>query len=247
MLDLLISPSFWGLATLGIVLTGISKSGFAGGAGVGAVPLLALVMPVPEAAALMLPLLIVMDIKTVWYYRLTVDRATLIKILPAALLGIAIAGIGLKFLSAMWLQIGLGVFSVVFALWHKIAPVLGQLRGAAFLWAGISGISSTLLHAGGPPLSIYLITQQLPKLVWLGTAAVFFAVMNAVKIIPYSLNNQWSLDLFVLDLVLLPIAFVGVWLGKKIQQRFDEATFMQICRGLLLLSGVLLLVKAALV
>lgn len=76
---------FWLLAIVGVLLTGISKSGFAGGAGVVAVPILALVMPVPQAAALMLPLLIVMDIKAIQLYRQHINKRVLFSIIPAAL------------------------------------------------------------------------------------------------------------------------------------------------------------------
>ena len=62
-------PIFWLLAIIGVIFTGISKSGLAGGAGVVAVPLLALVISVPEAAALMLPLLLIMDVRTISMYR----------------------------------------------------------------------------------------------------------------------------------------------------------------------------------
>ena len=66
-------PLFWILACIGLIFTGISKSGFAAGAGTVVVPLLALVMPLPAAAALVLPLLLVMDARTIWHYRHDID------------------------------------------------------------------------------------------------------------------------------------------------------------------------------
>lgn len=89
---LLLDPLFWGLAVVGVLITGISKSGFAGGAGVIAVPLLSFVMPVPVAAILMLPLLIVMDAKTMHYYWRSVNWQEIKVIGPAALVGIIAGG-----------------------------------------------------------------------------------------------------------------------------------------------------------
>lgn len=244
MIDYWFSTPFWVLAIAGVILTGISKSGFAGGSGVVAVPLLALVMPVPTAAALLLPLLLVMDAKTVWYYRRGITRAHLFAILPAALIGIALAGWAMKDLSSQWLQIVLGSFSIVFAVWQKITPTLGRLKGSGIIWGCIAGVSSTLLHAGGPPINIYLLSQQLSKLTWLATASVFFAVLNVIKIIPYSLNQQWSVELLKLDIALLPAAIFGIWLGKVIQQRIDDRQFVVVCRGLLFFSGIALVIKA---
>lgn len=235
---------FWLLAVTGVLLTGISKSGFAGGAGVVAVPLLVLVMPLPQAVALMLPLLIAMDVQAIRYYRHHISRSELRQIVPAALVGIALGGLFMGVLSDAILQLILAIASIVFALWHNIAPKLAAFRGAGWAWGSLSGLTSTLLHAGGPPINIYLIGRQLPKLQWLATAAVFFGAMNLIKIVPYAMLGQWNTDLLMLSIVLFPVAWIGVWLGRKIQTKIKEKDFLLFCRGLLMLSGLLLLLKA---
>jgi len=243
------SPLFWGLAIIGVLLTGISKSGFAGGAGVIAVPLLSLMVPVPVAAALMLPLLIVMDAKSLHYYWRSVRWQELKVIAPAALIGIIVGGYLLGKLPSNLLQVLLGLFCIVFALWKKLIPILGRLPHAGLIWGAVSGLTSTLLHSGGPPINIYLATRQMPKQNWLATAAVFFAMMNLVKIIPYGLTGQWQSDsmvsdLFLIDLTLLPVSLIGVWLGYRLQLKICEAQFMSACKGLLFLSGLALLMNA---
>ncbi|WP_237055475.1 sulfite exporter TauE/SafE family protein [Microbulbifer sediminum] len=238
------NPVFWLLAIAGVVLTGISKSGFAGGAGVVAVPLLALVMPIPQAVFLVLPLLLVMDVKTVQYYRHHASWTDLRAVLPAALLGIAAGGLMLGRMPEQALRITLGGISIVFALWHGLAPLLGGMKGAGWLWGAISGLTSTLIHAGGPPINIYLIARQLPKLSWLATAGIFFGTMNVIKLVPYLLTGEWGADVFLMSLLLLPVAFLGTWLGKHIQGRIQDRHFMLCCRGLLLASGLLLIAQA---
>ncbi len=240
------SPLLWGLAIVGVLLTGISKSGFAGGAGVIAVPLLSLVIPVPVAATLMLPLLLVMDAKSLNYYWRSVQWQELKVIAPAALTGIIAGGYLLGKLPSNLLHVLLGVFCIVFALWKKLTPLLARIPYAGIIWGMVSGLTSTLLHSGGPPINIYLATRQLPKRNWLATAAVFFAMMNLVKIIPYTLTDQWQTDaliseLLIIDIILLPISLIGVWLGYILQLRISEAHFMSACKGLLFLSGLALL------
>lgn len=235
---------FWVLATIGVILTGISKSGFAGGAGVVAVPILALIMPIPQAAALMLPLLILMDIKAIHIYRKHMDIAALKAIIPAALIGILLGSLLLTYTPGYILQLTLGVISIVFASWQSLTPIFGRMKGAGILWGMVSGVTSTLIHAGGPPINIYLISKGLPKLTWLATSAIFFGVMNLIKVVPYTLTGQWHLELFWLALILMPVAYLGIWLGHKIQHTFSEAHFMKICRILLFVSGIILLAKA---
>ena len=237
------SPLFWILAITGVILTGISKSGFAGGAGVVAVPLLSLVMPVQHAAAIMLPLLLVMDAKTVRLYWQAINLRELKSIMLAALVGITLAGSAMGSLSSTTLQWILAIFCILFASWQQLTPLLGKLPGAAYIWGTLSGISSTLLHAGGPPISIYFLSKGISKKVWLAQAAVFFAMMNVIKLIPYSMNNTWHKDFLILDVILLPIAIMGVFLGHKIQSHLSEATFALSCRVLLGITGMLLLLK----
>ncbi len=233
---------FWFLASVGVVMTGVSKSGFAGGAGVIAVPILALIIPVPLAAALLLPLLIVMDAKTVGlYWRSLSSPASLITITSSAIVGITIAGVAMASLPAQTLQIILGAFCVIFASWEKLSPVLGKLPGAAYLWGLISGISSTLLHAGGPPISIYFLSRNISKAEWLAQAAVFFAIMNLIKLIPFAIAGRFDTTLLLTAMALTPFALLGVKLGHLMQSRISQAAFTRFCRLLLLVSGVFLL------
>lgn len=241
---MLTDPFFWLLASAGVLLTGISKSGFAGGAGVVAVPLLALIMPLPQAAALMLPVLLVMDAKTLHYYFRHAHWPSLYALLPAAALGIGLGALGMGQLSDAALQLSLATLCLLFGLWAPLTAWFARLKGAAWLWGLVAGTSSTLIHAGGPPLNIYLLGRALPKLQWLATASVFFALLNAAKVLPYGLLGQWHADTLLLSIALLPLALAGVWAGKHIQQHMRDTTFMTMCRLLLILSGGVLFAKA---
>ena len=242
--SLISDPIFWLLAVVGLLITGISKSGFAGGAGVVAVPLLSFKVGVLEATAITLPLLLAMDAQTLRYYYRQIDWQTLRGLLPGAIIGIIIGGVAMGAVSEAGLSISLGLLCILFALWGTIQKALMRFKGAKLFWSSASGLSSTLLHAGGPPINIYFVSRALSKPVWLATAGAFFAVMNSVKLVPYSLNGQWSVDTLVLSLIFLPVAYIGVYLGKRIQQHLSEQQFMQICRGLLILSGCSLVFKA---
>jgi uncharacterized membrane protein YfcA len=237
------SPLFLLLAIVGVTLTGISKSGFAGGAGVVAVPLLALVLPLSQAVALMLPLLIFMDVKSIAYYKDHINKQYLFAILPSALVGIVLAGFLLGSLSESILMLVLACLCISFSIWSKLLPFLANIPGAAFLWGAVSGLTSTLIHAGGPPINIYLMSLKLDKKIWLATAAVFFGAINLTKVVPYYFLDQWSGILMINALLLIPVAWLGVKLGKNIQGKISEQQFMLVCRGLLFSSGIILLFK----
>ena len=231
------------LAVIGVLFTGISKSGFAGGSGVVAVPLLALIIPISHAVLIMLPLLIVMDMKTIQYFRKGVAMRDIAMVVPAAIIGIIIGGFMLGSIDSKELQLWFGAICIIFGLWQGLAPFFGKLKGAAFLWGGISGITSTLIHSGAPPFNIYMITRGLPKEAWLATAGVFFFVMNCIKIVPYSLIGEWETSMLWTSALLVPVALLGTYLGKVMQGYVSEKHFMKLCRLFLVLSGLLLVYK----
>lgn len=237
------TPLFWMLAVLGVILTGISKSGFAGGAGVLAVPLLALVIPLPAATVIMLPVLLFMDVRAIHLYWKQASWSEIKRLAPSVVAGIVIGGILLGKLSTNTLELITGLVSVLFASWQNLSGWLKRFQQASWFWGAVSGITSTLIHAGGPPISVYFLGRQLEKLKWLGTAAVLFGLMNLTKVIPYQINGFWEERLLLVSACLLPAAWIGIQLGYLIQKRFDGATFIRICRGLLFVSGFLLIGK----
>ena len=236
---------FWLLALTGVTLTGISKSGFAGGAGVVAVPLMAMVMPVSDAIVVMLPLLLAMDIKMIHYYAQAADWKLLRKIVPGAVVGITLGGFLLGTLSDRFLELSLAAICLLFASWQSLTPLLSRFKGSAVFWSLFSGFSSTLIHAGGPPINLYLLSLKLEKLRWLATSAFFFGAMNLIKLLPYTLNDQWSQGSLILSALLLPAALLGVWLGKLLQKYISERFFLHAIRLLLILTGLSLLFKGS--
>jgi len=235
---------FWLIAITGVILTGISKSGFAGGAGVVAVPLMSLYIPFEQTVVIMLPLLIVMDYKMMRLHWRNVPWPIVKQLLFAAIAGIVLGGAMMNQLSGEHLMIMLALLSILFSIWGSLAQWLSRFKRQGYFWGGFSGLSSTLLHAGGPPINIYLVSLQMPKLQWLAATAAFFGVMNWIKVVPYTLNGLWQWELVWVTLGLFPFAYLGVILGHHIQKRISETRFLQLCKGLLFFSGLGLLVKA---
>ena len=237
---------FWALAIIGVFLTGISKSGFAGGAGVVAVPLLALVAPPALAIIVMLPLLLLMDAQIIVQQRKNLSVTELKIVIPAALIGVALGTFVLNGLADAPLQLLLGVLSLVFAAIHWFKPSMQSHSGLGWLMGSIAGVTSTLIHAGGPPLNMYLATRQLSRAVWISTAAMFFASINFAKIFAYAAIDLWQFDLFMISLYLIPASIVGIIVGHKIQAVISEQAFVKAIMLCLAASGLMLIFKAAL-
>lgn len=241
------SVAFWVVAVIVMLLTGLGKSGFGSGFGALATPLLALTIPAADAAALLLPLLIIMDLFTVPYYWNRFHAGHLRILLIGALVGIAIGAYYFNALShnEQAMKMGIGALAVLFVVIqvgrslilgalhdHKPSQVMGWVMGA------IGGFTSTIAHAGGPPVTIYLVPQKLPRDQFVGTTAILFAIVNLVKLVPYYSLGLLRVSNLTTVLLLAPLAYLGVRLGVFLNQRFSEKWFTRLIYAFLFITGL---------
>jgi uncharacterized protein len=214
-------PWFILVAIPAVTFLGLAKGGFAG-IGIAAAPLMALVVPPLQAAAILLPILLVQDVISVWTYRRTWSRWNLRVMLPGAVIGVAAAWLLAAHVSDTLMRLAVGAIGIVFVLngWLRKMPTEASkptTLGGVF-WGGLAGFTSTLVQVGAPPFQIYLLPQRLPKLTFVGTNMIFFASVNVLKLVPYSGLGQFSQRTLLTSLMLLPLAvatnFLGIWLVR---------------------------------
>ena len=226
-----------------MLVSAVSKGGFGGGIGLLSVPLMSLVMPPASAAAIILPLLLLMDAIGVWVYRRHWDRAALVVMLPAAMLGIALGTAAFGLLSDDAVRLLLGIVSVLFAgNWlgggtQRLQPVrprpwLGALCG------GLAGFTSTLAHAGGPPATLYLLPLRLDKTVFVGTMTMLFAAINLAKLPPYLGLGLFSAEVLGMCAVMAPLAALGMMLGIWLHRRVADSAFYRLCYAMVVIAGI---------
>ena len=238
-------PWFYAAAVPAILLVGIAKGGFGSGAGMFATPLVALTVPIPQAAAILLPILCVMDVAGLWAYRGTYARGQLRLLIAGGVIGVAIGTLTFRYVDEAWIRVILGAMALGFVLQRfasrAVTAAAAPSAAKGFFWSAVSGVTSTIAHAGGPPMSIYLLPLRLDKAVMVGTTVVFFAVINAVKIVPYAWLGLFDARNLSTSAALAPLAPLGIWAGVKLMRRLPETLFYRICYGLLLVVGAKLL------
>jgi len=249
----LADPLFLTLAVIAVTALGLSKGGFAG-VGVVSTPLLATILPPLQAAAILLPILIVQDLISVWVYRRDWSAWHLKVMLPGALVGIAIAWALATVVSDAMVRLVIGAIGVSFALnaWlgrPQTEPKKPSVPGGLF-WGVVAGFTSTLSQAGGPPFQVYVLPQRLPKLTLVGTYTIYFAAINLFKIGPYMSLGQFSAATLTASAALLPVAIVANFAGIWLVRRTPTGLFYQIAYVLVFLislelirSGVTTLIK----
>lgn len=215
-------PLFYLAAIPAVVFLGLSKGGFAG-VGSAATPLLALVMPPLQAAAILLPILLIQDVISVWVYRREWSAWNLKVLMPGGVLGVGAAWALAAHVSDAHVRIAVGVIGVGFVLnaWFGRAPktVKPPNAAAGVFWGSLAGFTSTLAQAGGPPFQVFILPQKMSKLVLVGTNMIFFASLNVMKVVPYFLLGQFSTQGLGTSVALLPLAvavnFLGIWLVRR--------------------------------
>jgi uncharacterized membrane protein YfcA len=238
-------PFFFLVAIPAVLIMGIAKGGMGGGLGVAAVPLMSLAIPPTQAAAIMLPILCVMDLFAVWGFRGQYDRNNLRILIPAAIVGIALGALTFRYLSEAHIKILVGLIAVVFTLnWlvrrfcclESVAksanPLVGRLYGA------LSGFTSFSVHAGGPPVDMYLLPQKMHKTQFVGTTVIFFTVVNYIKLVPYAWLGLLDASNLKTSLSLAVLAPIGIYLGITMHRRISENWFYILLYTLLLVTGI---------
>ena len=242
---MIFDPFFYVVAPIAVLINGVSKSGFGGGIGVLSVPLMALFIAPAQAAAILLPILLVMDVLGVMHYRRKWDPVNLRILVPAALAGVFLGSVLFRYLSDDHIRILVGMIAVVFSLNYMVGSRNQTRRPASVVrgafWGTIAGFVSFGVHAGGPPVNVYLLPQRLDKTLFVGTTVILFCVVNFVKVVPYAMLGQFNLGNLYVSLTLLPLAPVGIWLGIKMHHRVSEVWFYGICYLFLAVTGVKLL------
>ncbi len=240
---LITDPLFYALAIPAVLLTAIGKGGFAGSAGGVAVPAMAVVLPVPQAAAISLILLCAMDLSGLKAWWGQWDKREMRVIVPGGIVGVGLGALLLGSLSPRMVAGLLGIITlgfVAYRLWSTrrgLPPPAPHSVVKGAICSAASGITSTLAHAGAPPLQIYMLPRRLPRATFAATNVVFFGVINYVKLVPYGMLGLFDWTNLLTSLVLLPLCPIGVHLGIWMQKRISEALFYRIVVWALLASG----------
>ncbi|WHS95308.1 sulfite exporter TauE/SafE family protein [Sinorhizobium kummerowiae] len=238
---------FYLVAVPAVLLVGLSKGGMGEALSLMGVPILSMAVSPVQAAALLLPILIAMDIVSLWIWRKHGDRPTLVMLLPGALAGIVIGWATSAYVPRDALRLIIGLITVVFVLryvytlWRSRngAPIQPkpQRAGPAALWGSFAGYGSFVAHAGGPPFQIYALPLKLAPREYTGTIVRFFAILNAVKLIPYFALGQLDLSNLKTSATLFPLAMVATACGAWIVRRMKPQIFYPFMYTMAFLAG----------
>ena len=225
-----------------IILYGIAKSGLGGSMTLISIPLMTIVMPLGQALAVVLPILILSDMVAVYKFRKNFDLETLKLLVPGAAIGIFIGSITFMYFSESLLKFIIGLMGFLFAGHYFLfkAKNIIPLKKSFFkggVCSIISGFTSFCVHAGGTPLSVYLLPLRMKKEIYVGTRVIFFTCVNLIKFPFYVHLSMVTLESFKQSLMLFPLSVVGILIGYQILKHVKESLFYNIIYILILITS----------
>lgn len=221
----------WIVLAAGAMLIGMAKAGVKG-MGIFVVPLMAAVFGGKASTGLVLPMLSLADIFAVSYYNRHAEWKYVLRLLPAALLGLGVGiWVGNVVSDAVfddliaWIIIGSLVLMIGQEL-RKLPDLLVGSWGFGSFFGLLGGFTTMIGNAAGPVLAVYLLSVRLPKNQFIGTAAWFFMIINLAKF-PFHIwvweTITW--ESFQLNLVILPAIALGIFIGVRIVRYIPERGF----------------------
>lgn len=243
------------LTALAVLIIGLSKSGFGGGVGIVAVPLMAHALRVDRAVGVILPILIAADALATWQHRGTWSRRRIRDTVLGAMVGIAAGTAVLWFLqdSGRLVPALNGVVGatcllfVALQVWRMMGgrvPRVPDTTTAGVSAGALCGAVSTVSHSAGPIMSIYLLEHRLEKRVLVGTLVLFFLAVNVAKLPTYVGLGLIHGDTLLTSAIYLPFVPVGAWLGLWMHHRVPERPFVLVMYAGAGAAGAHMLAKA---
>lgn len=242
-------PDLWRIATLVLVAVavGMGKAGLSG-AVILAIPLLASSMGARESTGLMLTLFLLGDVFAVKAYRKHANLGEIGRLLPSTVVGLGLGAVVGSLISAQQFKWAIaGVVLVCLAFmgfqeWRNAEKAIPRSIALALLIGALSGFTSMIGNAAGPIFAVYLLAMGFDKNRFLGTTAVFFLIVNLLKM-PLQIlvwhNVDWATLLAALTL--LPAVYLGIVLGMKLLKILKERTFRFLMIGMTALAAVRLM------
>jgi len=226
------TPWEWVLAVAAALLVGVSKTGIAG-MGMLFVVIFAQILPAKQATGLVLPLLCFGDLVAVASYRQHANWRHLWRLFPWAALGVVGGFFTMGHMDDhdMRRLIGSIVVTLVgvhlFRRWRAGARA-GEAEHAAWFAPTIgvlAGFTTLVANAAGPLMAVYLLAMRLPKMEYVGTASVFFLLLNLFKV-PFMVGlGLITPPSFALNLWLAPAVLAGALVGRRILPKINQKVF----------------------
>lgn len=174
-------------------------------------------------------------------------RAEWVRLVPMIVVGTALGVTVLVNLPRRWGMLALGVFVLAYAAYALLRPEARGTIGRGWAWvAGFAGgLTSALFGAGGPPYAIYLSQRGLSKAQFRATLGFATLTSISLRVVAFVVSGiLLERGVWIAALAVLPAAWLGLSLARRVFQRVSRATLLRAVSLVLVVSGASLVLRA---
>lgn len=228
-------------------LVSLSKGGLGGMAGSLSTPLMALVLPVNQVLGLLLPIMLLADVFSIALHWRRWNARLVWLLIPGGVVGVSIGTYFIANVSTQVLKIGLATIALLFVVYKLLEKrILGSIKYQEKNWHGwlagsTAGFTSAMAHSGVPPISIYLMLQNVTPRVFVATSVLFYALLNWIKVPFYYFSGMFDFQRLWQIAWVFPIVPFGVWIGRWLVTKVSKVVFDNIILILLVITALLLI------
>ncbi|MGH1486615.1 MAG: sulfite exporter TauE/SafE family protein [Cellvibrionaceae bacterium] len=229
------------------LLTGFVKSGLPALGGLVSVMLVS-VFPAKDALGITLFYLLAGDVIAVTFYWRQVNVVELKRLLPMIFVGIGTGILVLSVVNDQLLGLVIGSMIIFLVLLEPFRTTVSAWAMRHIVWirnisGWLAGLTTTVGNAAGPILSLYFLLLKLDKHSFTGTAAVFFLIVNTVKLPLYGSIGIFKAYYLSSVLLTVPFVFVGAYFGRQFLKWIPQQQFTQIILAFTGLAGLSLIIR----
>jgi uncharacterized membrane protein YfcA len=237
---------FYIVVGLAALFVGFSKGGLGGMLGSVPTPLVALVVPVDLAIGLVLPMFMIGDLFAVSFHWRHWNGRLVMYLIPGAALGVVLGTAVITRLDTEALRTGLGIVIWLFILYKVFEKrIVGSLKYEGQNWHGLIAGTLTgffsMVNTGAPPMGIFLLMQRVVPQVFIATAALFFFILNWIKVPSYFYAGLFDFQLILRASWAILLIPVGAWIGRRVVDRLSRETFERVILFFLAITGSILI------
>lgn len=247
----------YAIIAIAAVGSAVIKNGVGVGAGIFMLPFLSLILPAKFALGLGAPIMLVSDTAGVVYYWKEWDKNELLLLLPPAFLGVILGASMINAIPNELFRFWVGIFAILFSSSQLLKLKLSkpEVSGGWANWVSkpkktlavlsgfLGGVASSVIHAGGLVMSLYLIQKARDKRAFVGTFVLFFAIINFLKVFAYLRIEILTSEIVLLAAIISPLIIFGGFWGNALNKRVSQKTFRAVVLAAILTIGINLVIK----
>ncbi len=206
-------------------------------------PLLSMVMSLPQATALVAAVSLGVEMVILWQHRAHLRWQPVRRLVLASFVGVPLGVILLRRLPEAWMLRGLGALLAAYGLYALSGKPLPDLQAPGWGWAAgfVAGALGGAYNTSGPPVILYGHARGWPPETFKANLQAFFLASSSMVFAAHLAAGDIGAATWKQAVFALPALALGLWLGRRAAAFLPPEGFRKMVLVALVLLGLKML------